>query len=78
MAYERRTIDAKVEHCCCKPTSFGKKMLITGGLAFLSACTVRYWLDKIEPVIEWYKHPSAYSEPASKYADIDEILQGGR
>jgi hypothetical protein len=40
--------------------SLGKRILIGLSIAFLSACTIRYWLDKIETL---------YSKPYSAIED---------
>jgi hypothetical protein len=49
-----------------------KKMILGIGLAFLSASAARYWINKIEPVIQAYV--SQHSPEQVYFATIDKIL----
>jgi hypothetical protein len=58
-----------------KAMSLGKKILLGLGLAFLSASTIRYWLDKVEPIIEGYRYEQHYQQAGSPYQDATKILE---
>jgi hypothetical protein len=53
-----------------------KKILIGITFAFLSASTVRYWMGKVEPMIENYIQQRQSSVEQKYFANIDRILYG--
>jgi hypothetical protein len=63
-ALERRVEEVRKE--LHGSSGWGKKIVLTLGLTFLSACTVRYWIDKLEPLIEDY----AIQQQANAQPDI--------
>lgn len=57
-----------------------KKVVLGLGLAFLSASAARFWINKLEPVVETYVHEYIMRHPPTPeeqyFHTIDQVLHG--
>ena len=64
LTLEQRMETAQSALSVSKRITTAKKVLLMLGLAFLSASAVRYWMDKLEPVVaDYVRHTATANEP---------------